>query len=305
MGKPRRREAGSPEGEPSQENPYFSHILLCSALFCSGRRGSDLRVRTSLSLQGPPVPPAVPGRGRALPRAKGRSVIGPRLRGKRAELPSHHHQAGTGGEGGDKGDFPGWSAPLGATHPVELIPPRVALSPVCGCFVRPGITEGVGQGGDEREGGEGKGRKEGRWREKGGKRKEGGEKGEVGKGEKGRKEKEEGESEGEGRKEEKGKREEGRRKEGRKSGRGRREGEEHVARARPGPAPHLVVLVGGDGDEGGLREDMGAKGSVLGAETVVLVRFHDVEPGLVFVHGVQDDLGKGRRRGHPVGMEGE
>lgn len=70
------------------------------------------------------------------------------------------------------------------------------------------------------------------------------------------------------------------------------------------PSPHLVVLVGGDGDEGGLREDVGAEGGVLGAEAVVLVRFHDVQTGLVFVHGVQDDLGEGRRRGHPVGMEG-
>lgn len=76
------------------------------------------------------------------------------------------------------------------------------------------------------------------------------------------------------------------------------------AGAGAGPAPHLVVLVGGDGDEGGLREDVGAEGGVLGAEAVVLVRFHDVQPGLVFVHGVQDDLGKGRRRGHAVGMEG-
>lgn len=76
------------------------------------------------------------------------------------------------------------------------------------------------------------------------------------------------------------------------------------AGARASPAPHLVVLVGGDGDEGCLREDVGAEGRVLGAKAVVLVRFHDVEPGLVFVHGVQDDLGEGRRRGYPVGMEG-
>lgn len=68
--------------------------------------------------------------------------------------------------------------------------------------------------------------------------------------------------------------------------------------------PHLVVLVGGDGDEGGLGEDMGAEGGVLGAEAVVLVRLHDVQPGLVLVHGVEDDLGMGRRRGHLMGMEG-
>lgn len=68
--------------------------------------------------------------------------------------------------------------------------------------------------------------------------------------------------------------------------------------------PHLVVLVGGDGDEGGLGEDVGAEGGVLGAEAVVLVRLHDVQPGLVLVHGVEDDLGMGRRRGHLMGMEG-
>lgn len=68
--------------------------------------------------------------------------------------------------------------------------------------------------------------------------------------------------------------------------------------------PHLVVLVGGDGDEGGLGEDVGAEGGVLGAKAVVLVRLHDVQPGLVLVHGVEDDLGMGRRRGHLMGMEG-
>lgn len=70
------------------------------------------------------------------------------------------------------------------------------------------------------------------------------------------------------------------------------------------PSPHLVVLVGGNSDEGSLGEDMGAEGSVLGAKAVVLIRLHDVEPGLVFVHGVQDDLGMGRRRGETMGMEG-
>ena len=38
---------------------------------------------------------------------------------------------------------------------------------------------------------------------------------------------------------------------------------------------------------------MSAVGSVLGAKGVVLVRLHYVEPGLVLVHGVQDDLGSG------------
>lgn len=52
----------------------------------------------------------------------------------------------------------------------------------------------------------------------------------------------------------------------------------------PRAAAYLVVLVGGDGDEGGLGEDVGAECRVLGAERVVLVRLHNVQPGLVFVH---------------------
>lgn len=66
--------------------------------------------------------------------------------------------------------------------------------------------------------------------------------------------------------------------------------------------PYLVVLVGGDGDEVGLGEHVGAEGAVGQLEDVVGP--HDVEAGLVFVHGVQDDLGMGRRRGEIMGMEG-
>lgn len=51
-----------------------------------------------------------------------------------------------------------------------------------------------------------------------------------------------------------------------------------------------MVLIGGDGDEGGLVEDVGAVGRVLGPKRVVFIRFHDVEPWLVLVHRVQDDL---------------
>lgn len=64
---------------------------------------------------------------------------------------------------------------------------------------------------------------------------------------------------------------------------------QNKALAAPGGA-YLVVLVGGDRDEGGLGEDVGAERRVLGAEGVVLVRLHNVQPRLVFVHGVQDDL---------------
>lgn len=36
---------------------------------------------------------------------------------------------------------------------------------------------------------------------------------------------------------------------------------------------------------------MSAVGRVLRTKGVVLIRFHNVQPGLVFVHRVQDDLG--------------
>lgn len=171
-----------------------------------------------------------------------------------------------------------------------------------------GKEEGEGGGEEEekrKEGGKERGEGE-RARQEGKVR---GEKETRGKKEKGKKEKR-------GRRMKKGdiikkkRRRRGKGKEGKKGGAGG-EGErgaeapgrrDAVRGARAGPAPHLVVLVGGDGDEGGLREDVGAEGGVLGAEAVVLVRFHDVQPGLVFVHGVQDDLGS--RREHPVGMEG-
>ena len=53
-----------------------------------------------------------------------------------------------------------------------------------------------------------------------------------------------------------------------------------------------MVLVGGDRYEGCLREHVCAEGRVFGAEAVVFIRLHDVDPGLVLVHGVQDDLQK-------------
>lgn len=53
---------------------------------------------------------------------------------------------------------------------------------------------------------------------------------------------------------------------------------------------YLVVLVGGHRDEGSLREHMGAEGCVLGAESVVLISLHNVQPWLVLVHGVENDL---------------
>ena len=41
-------------------------------------------------------------------------------------------------------------------------------------------------------------------------------------------------------------------------------------------------------------EDMSTIGSVLGSKGVVFICFHDVQSGLVFVHGVQDDLERER-----------
>lgn len=56
----------------------------------------------------------------------------------------------------------------------------------------------------------------------------------------------------------------------------------------PPPTPHLVVLVGGDRDEVGLREHVGAEGTVGQLQDVV--GSHDVEARLILVHGVQDGL---------------
>lgn len=84
---------------------------------------------------------------------------------------------------------------------------------------------------------------------------------------------------------------------------GSEEEETQFAGAKARPSSHLVVLVGCNSDEGGLWEDMGAEGCVLGAEAIVLICLHDVEPRLVLVHGVQDDLGMGRKRGQTMGME--
>lgn len=61
--------------------------------------------------------------------------------------------------------------------------------------------------------------------------------------------------------------------------------------------PYLVVLVGGDGDEVGLGEHVGAESAVGQLEDVVGP--HDVEAGLVFVLGVQDGLGWGEREQSP------
>ena len=52
--------------------------------------------------------------------------------------------------------------------------------------------------------------------------------------------------------------------------------------------PHLLILVGGDGNELGLLEDVRPKGGVRQLEDVVGP--HQVEPRLVLVHRVEDSL---------------
>ena len=53
---------------------------------------------------------------------------------------------------------------------------------------------------------------------------------------------------------------------------------------------HLLVLIGGDPDEVALLEDIGSEGGVGQLHDVTGP--HQVEPGLVLVHGVQDRLEK-------------
>lgn len=47
-----------------------------------------------------------------------------------------------------------------------------------------------------------------------------------------------------------------------------------------------MVLIGRNGDERRLREDVRAEGRVFGAEAVVLIGLHDVDPRLILVHGI-------------------
>lgn len=61
-------------------------------------------------------------------------------------------------------------------------------------------------------------------------------------------------------------------------------------RAGGGGGLYLVILVGGHRNEGSLWEHVGAEGRVFGAKSIVLVGLHDVQPWLVLVHGVEDDL---------------
>lgn len=63
------------------------------------------------------------------------------------------------------------------------------------------------------------------------------------------------------------------------------------------PITHQLVLIGRDGGEDGLREDEGAKLLRLEVEQRggVVLLLDDVDPRLVLVHGVQDDLQEDKR----------
>lgn len=54
--------------------------------------------------------------------------------------------------------------------------------------------------------------------------------------------------------------------------------------------PHLMVLIGRNRNEGCLGEDVGAEGRVFGAKAVIFICLHNVDPRLILVHRIQDDL---------------
>lgn len=53
---------------------------------------------------------------------------------------------------------------------------------------------------------------------------------------------------------------------------------------------YLVVLVRRDRNERCFGEHMSAEGGVFGAEAVIFIRLYNMDPRLVFMHRVQNDL---------------
>lgn len=51
-----------------------------------------------------------------------------------------------------------------------------------------------------------------------------------------------------------------------------------------------MVLVRRDRNERCFGEHMSAEGGVFGAETIIFIRLYNVDPRLVFMHRVQNDL---------------
>lgn len=54
--------------------------------------------------------------------------------------------------------------------------------------------------------------------------------------------------------------------------------------------PYLMVLVRRDCNERRFWKHMSAESGVFGSESVIFICLHDVDPGLIFMHGIQDDL---------------
>lgn len=51
-----------------------------------------------------------------------------------------------------------------------------------------------------------------------------------------------------------------------------------------------MVLVRRDCNERRLREHVRAESRVFGSKPVIFICFYDVNPGLIFMHGIQDNL---------------
>lgn len=54
--------------------------------------------------------------------------------------------------------------------------------------------------------------------------------------------------------------------------------------------PYLMVLVRRDCNERRFREHVRAESGVFGSKSVIFICFYDVNPGLIFMHGIQDNL---------------
>lgn len=55
-------------------------------------------------------------------------------------------------------------------------------------------------------------------------------------------------------------------------------------------AAYLMVLVRRDCNEGRFREHVSAESGVFGSKSVIFVCLYDVDPRLIFMHGIQDNL---------------
>lgn len=51
-----------------------------------------------------------------------------------------------------------------------------------------------------------------------------------------------------------------------------------------------MVLIGCHRNERCFRKDVSAEGRVFGTKAIIFIRFHDVNPWLILVHRIEDDL---------------